>query len=132
MASEKATYWAAVGLMAVFVGNSFLVGHDVEVCRLARQAMASVEHIYSSADRLMATTDMIFGRSESTLAYSQTAFARAEAQIATMEAAMSRRQAACARVEAARARIVVMNRPVICPRQTLRLTVPQPPAIPTI
>jgi len=132
MASEKATYWAAVGLMAVFIGNGFLVRHDGEVSGLAQQAVASMEQLYSNADRVMAAADMMFGRSELNLAHSQTAFARVEARMATMEAVMSRREVACARVDAARARIIVMNHPMRCPRQTLHLTVPQPSAIPTI
>ena len=132
MASEKAIYWAAVGLMAVFVGNNFLVRHDGDAGRLAQRAVAGVEHIYNSADRFLAATDLILGRSGSALADSQIAFARAQSRMARMEAAMGRRQPACARVEAARARIIVMNHAMTCPRQTLRLSVPQPAAIPTI
>ena len=133
MASEKAWYWIAVGVLALFVSNNFLARHEGSVRCLADRSLAAVERISSHADRFVAMAEMMLGRGETGFARTQTAVARAQTRMASVEAAMARQQAACARVQAAQARMMVaerMNRAVICSRPTVRLNIPQPPRLP--
>lgn len=133
MASEKAWYWIAVGVMALLVSNNVLARHGGAVRSFADRSVAAVERISGDADRFVAMAEMMLGRGETGFARTQTAVARAQTRLASMEAAMARQQAACARVQAAQARMMVaehMSHPAICLRPTVPLNIPQPPRLP--
>jgi hypothetical protein len=62
MASEKARYWIAVAVAALFLGNSFVDGRSDWALRLADRSMATVQRISGQAIRYAAVAQVIFGR----------------------------------------------------------------------
>jgi hypothetical protein len=128
MISAKAGYWMSVGVLALFVSNNFAVRHGDAVRCLADRSLASVEQISGSASRYLATAEMMLGRGETHLAGVQTTLACAETRLASVQTVIASHQAALARVEAEQARMVAiehLDRAVVCPRQSLRMSVPQ-------
>jgi hypothetical protein len=126
MISAKAAYWMAVGVVALFFGNNFAARHGDSVGCLTDRAMAAVERFSGSATRYIATAEMMLGRGETHLAGVQTRLACAQTRLASVQTVIASHQAALARVEAAQARMVViehLDRAVVCPRQSLRMSV---------
>lgn len=130
MGSEKAWYWIAVGALALFVGNNFAARHKDGVRCLASRSMAAVEQVSGGANRLMAMAEMMLGRGETHFARTQTAVASAQTRLASAQTAIACHEAALARVQAEHARMVAVRQlrsTVICPRQNLRMAIPEPP-----
>jgi len=133
MASEKALYWMAVGLVAFSLGNDFVSRHDGRC--LADHTLAAVQRLSGQASHFMSMADVALGRTSLPLAHTETEVARIQAGLASVDATMARRQAACARLQAERARMTLrqmqpMHMEAICPRQTITLSIPRPPATP--
>ena len=128
MVSQELSYWMAVGVVALFFGNNFAVRHGDSVRCLADRAVAAVDQVSGSATRYIANAEMMLGRGETHLAGVQTRLACAQTRLASVQTVIASHQAALARVEAAQARMVEierLDRVVVCPRQSLRLSVPQ-------
>jgi hypothetical protein len=123
MASEKATYWIAVAVLAVVVGNH--IASRIEGRCVSDRAQAVVQRLSSQASQLIAMADVMLGRTEAGLGQSDLAMAR-------VQGAIARQQAACARIQAERSMMVLqqverMRVPVVCPRQRVQVVIPQLP-----
>ncbi|MGO9646939.1 MAG: hypothetical protein ACLPOO_02675 [Terriglobales bacterium] len=135
MASEKALYWMAVGLLTFVMGSHFVSQLDGR-CFAAKSRVVA-ERISGKADRLMAMADVMLGRTSTRFDRAQAAFAMTQVRVASMQTSFARQEAACARLSGIRARMVVqqqlqqMQIPVVCPRQRVELVIPAPPASPS-
>ena len=128
MASEKALYWIAVGVAALFLSNSFVGGRSLPP-RVADQSMATAQRISGQAMRYATLAQVIFGRGDAGVVQAQTATARAQARLAVVQTAMAHREAALARVQAERIRVLASRGVVACPRQNLVIKLPEVPVI---
>ncbi len=133
MASEKTTYWMAVGLLALFMGNHFVsrIGGNC----LASKARVAVERISGQATQLMAMAEVAMGRTSTRFDRAQAAMEMAQVRMASVQTQFARQQAACARLEGSRARMVVLQQlqqiqiPVVHPR--VELVMPRTPTAPS-
>ena len=130
MASEKATYWVAVGLLALLVGNHF-AGQLDRLC-LKGRALYTVERLSESAGSMADRTQGMFDRGSSRCARVQSRMAFAQSRLASVQTLLDRKEAALARAQAFREqRILIldqMRNPVRCPRHRIELVVPQLPS----
>jgi hypothetical protein len=130
MVFEKAAYWIAVGVLALFVSNNFAARHRGEVRCLANQSLAAVEQVSGHAARLIGMAEMMLGRGETRFVQAHTTLAGAQTRLASVESAIASHEAALARVEAERSRMIAMQQmraTVVCPRQNLRMVIPELP-----
>jgi hypothetical protein len=135
MVSEKAWYWIAVGVLALMVSNNFAARHQDAIRCLASQSLASVEQVSGHTTHFMAMAEVMLGRGGASFARTQTTLARAQTRLASVQTAMACREAAFARLQEEHARITTMQElggAVVCPRQNLRLALPQLPREGTI
>jgi hypothetical protein len=135
MGSEKASYWIAVSLLALFVSNNFTTRHEDEIRCLAARSLAAVERVSAHATGFVAMAETMLSRGETSFGRPQAALVDAQIRLASAQTAIASREAAFARIQAERAQMVAMQQlhtTVICPRQNLRLVVPQPPRDGTI
>jgi hypothetical protein len=131
MASEKVTYWMAVGLVALFMGNHFVSKYDGNC--VANKARVVAERISGQATHLMAMAEVAMGRTSTRFDGAQAAMAMAQVHMASMQTQMARGEAACARLEAGRARMMMlreMRMPAVHPR--VQMIMPRPPAAPSV
>ena len=128
MASQKTLYWLAVGVAALFLGNSFVGGRSLTPC-VRDRAMATAQRISTQAMRYAMLAQVIFGRGEAGFVQAQTATATAQTRLAIVQTAMARREAAVPRVQAERIRLLANRRLVACPRQNLVINLPEVPMI---
>jgi hypothetical protein len=128
MASQKAIYWMAVGVAALFLGNSFVGGRSLTP-RVADRSMATAQRISTQAMRYAMLAQVIFGRDEAGFVQAQTTTACAQTQLAVVQTAMAHREAVLARVQAERIRVLANRRVVACPRQNLVINLPEVPMI---
>jgi hypothetical protein len=134
MGSEKAWYWIAVGVLALVVSNNFAARHEDEIGRLASRSLAAIEQVSGQATHFVARAEMMFGRGETHFVGTQTTLAGAQARLASVQCVIARHEAALARVQAEHARMAAMQElrgTVVCPRQSLRMVIPVPPAMRT-
>jgi hypothetical protein len=127
MGTEKAGYWIAVGVLALFVSNNFAARHQGDVRCLASRSLAALEQVSGRAPRLMAIAETMLGRSETRFAQTQTKLARVQTRLASAQTVIASHEAAFAKLQSERARMVAMeqlNRAVICPRTNLRMEIP--------
>jgi|SRR5580704_19295581 hypothetical protein len=127
MISERAFYWIAVSVLALFAGNHFAVQHESNVRCLANRSLAAVEHVAGNATRFMTTVETMLSRGGTRFAPAQTTLACAQTRLASVQSMIARREAALARVQAERARIDAMRQlsaSVLCPRERLRMVTP--------
>ena len=128
MVFEKAAYWIAVGVLALFVTNHFAGRYENEARCLASQSLAAVEELSGQATRLMAMTETMLGQGETHFARTQTIVACAQTRLASVQTVIASHEAALARVQADHARIEALQQlrgTIVCPRQNLRIAVPQ-------
>ena len=128
MASEKARYWMAVGVAALFLGNSFMGGHGL-TSRFADCSMVTAQRISGQAMRYAVHARVIFGHGEARFVQAQTATARTQTRLAVVQTAMAHREAALARVQAEKIRALANRGVVSCPRQDLMINLPDVPVI---
>jgi len=129
MVFERAAYWIAVGVLALFVSNNFAARHRGEVRCLADQSLAAVEQVSGHAARFIGMAEMMLGQGETRFVRAQTTLAGAQTRLASVESVIACHEASLARVEAEHARMMAMQQmraTVVCPRQNLRIAVPQP------
>ena len=128
MVFEKAAYWIAVGLLALFVTNHFAGRYENEARCLTSQSLAAVEQLSGQATRFMAVTETMLGQGETHFAQTQTMVACAQTRLASMQTVIASHEAVLARVQAEHARIEALQQLrgiVVCPRQNLRIVMPQ-------
>ena len=112
MASERAIYWIAVGLMALLLGNHFTAKYD----RCLRESIAGVLERTPSPP-----PPEIFP-------------APVAAQLASMQAKIAQERAACALGQAQRVQMLAMEQMEavrvrgICPRPQVKIRIAEPPA----
>ncbi len=129
MNSEKATYWIAVGVLALMVGNHFTTKVDAKC--LTQRAVAAVQRLSVEGTRVMAMAQLALDRGTTSVARSQASFARMQTRFASAQTAVARQRIACARAQAAHERMMalqqmqVLRMQTICPRQTMRIEMPQ-------
>ena len=128
IASEKAGYWMAVGIAALFLGNSFVGGRSFTPS-VADRSMATAQRISGQAMRYAMLAQVIFGRGETGFVHAQTATACAQTRLAVVQTAMAHREAALARVQAEKVRTLANRALVACPRKNLAINLPDVPAI---
>ena len=132
MASEKILYWAAVAVLAVFVGNHFANKYSGGC--LANRAMAAAQGLSGEATHFVTMARDVLGGTPR-FAGPELAMAQVQSHFASLQAGVARQQAACARLEAQRARMMALQQMqhvrvrVICPRQSVRVEVPQIPVV---
>ena len=128
MASEKALYWMAVGVAALFLSNSFVGGRGLTPS-VADRSMATVQRISGKAVRYAMLAQMILGRGEAGVVQAQTATAGVQARLAVVQTAMAHREAAMSRIQTQRIRALASRGVVACPRQNLVINLPEVPVI---
>ena len=135
MASEKAWYLVALGVLALGVSHSFINSHADRAGCLVSRSDALVSQISGQALRYVAVGEMILGREETGLVRTQTAMARVQTRVAAAEAEVAHQQAEVICLRSQRVRVLVnerMQRAVVaCPRQEVIVDLPQPPATPS-
>ena len=128
MISAKASYWMAVGLLALFVSNHLAGRYEGEARRLASQSLAAVEQISGQATRVMATAEMMFGGGETRFVRAQNTMACAQTRLASVETVLASHEAGLAKVQAEREQLMDLQQlrgTLLCPRQNLRIVMPQ-------
>ena len=135
MAFEKVGYWVAVGVLALVVSNNFVVRHENDVRALVSQSVGAIQQVSGHATRFMAVAEMMLDKGGARFAQTQTTLACAQTRLASVQSMLASREASLARVEAERARMAAMQQwgsTVICPRERLRMVIPQFPGDGTI
>jgi hypothetical protein len=128
MVFQKAAYWIAVGVLALFVTNHFAGRYEDEARCLTSQSLAAVEQLSGQATRVIAMTETMIGRGETHFARTQTMVACAQTRLASAQTLIAGHEAALARVQAEHARIEALQQLrgiVVCPRQNVRMNIPQ-------
>ena len=128
MVSAKAGYWIAVGVLALFVSNHVAGRYENEGRCLANRALAAVEQVSGNATGLMASAEMMLGRGETHRAGVQTRLACAQTRLTSVQAVIASHEATLARVESERVQAMALEQfrgAVVCPRQNLRMSLPQ-------
>ena len=132
MASERAIYWMAVGVVALLLGQHFVSRNDGRC--LANRSLAAVQQLSSRANHLMAMAEGILGQATPQFPSTEAEFAGIQTRFASLDSQIARQQAACARLQAEEARrmalqqVQQMRLEEVCPRQRLRAI--HPPAMP--
>jgi len=132
MAFEKVGYWIAVGVLALIASNNFAVRHENDVRALASRSLAAVEQISGHAARLMAVAETMLDKGGARFAQTETTLACAQTRLASVQSMLASHEASLARVEAEHARMAAMRQlgaSVICPRENLRIVIPERPAM---
>ena len=105
-----------------------MVRHDGDVRALVSRSLAAVEQVSGHATRFMAVAEMMLDKGKARFAQTQTTLACAQTRLASVQSMLASREAGLARVEAERARMAAMRQlgaSVICPRQNLRIVIPE-------
>ena len=128
MASEKALYWMAVGLVTLVMGNHFAA--KMSGTCLSYRSRAAVARFSAEGSRLLAMAQVALDRNATRFDRAEAATAATETHMAAMQATLVRTQAAYARVETRRAQMMLEQQvqqvrlPVICPRPEVHIAVP--------
>jgi hypothetical protein len=134
MAFEKVGYWMAVGVLALIVSNTFVIRHGNDVRDLASRSLVAVEQVPAHVTRFMAVAEMMIGGGGARFAQTQTKRACAQSRLASLQSILASREAGFARLQAEHARWAAMQElrgPLLCPRQNLRIVLPELPAMRT-
>ncbi len=128
MISAKASYWMAVGVLALFLGNHLATRYENEAGRLASRSLAVAERISGQATRFMATAEMMLGGGETRFVHAQNATACAQTRLASVETALASHEADLAKIQAEREQLMNLQQlrsTIVCPRQNLRIAMPR-------
>jgi hypothetical protein len=130
MASEKAIYWTALGVMALLFGNSLAVRQHEVGDRLAHRALAAVEQLSSEITSQMDAAIMALNQTGNPSAYSTVAAARVQARLAAVQGKLACAEARLARRQAQQTRVMALAQVrkvvVVCPRPSLPPNPPRP------
>jgi len=128
MASEKTTYWMALGIVALLLGNHFVQKADWNCYRV--RAFTAMQRISDSGNRMTDRIQASLNRSSSRCERVQSRVAYAEARIASAQCLLAEKQAALAQAEALRQQqVLIINRmhdPVLRPLPRVNVVVPGP------
>jgi hypothetical protein len=122
MTSGKATYWLAVGVLALLAGNSFLARHGADLQSLARRSRVMAEVVSGHASGSLDSAEMVFDQGATHFDRAQNALACAQTRLATVQASLARHQGAFAKIQVEHAREVAMEE---LSRERIRIVVPQ-------
>jgi predicted NAD-dependent protein-ADP-ribosyltransferase YbiA (DUF1768 family) len=127
MASEKATYWMVLGVLALAVTNGFVREHSGWASRLADRSVAMADRASDLAAGYINMASQAPDRDD------LRQIARLRPQLAQVRSAMARSRAEVVRVRVEGVRAQVMRdgvRAVInCPRQNFDVEIPEPAQI---
>jgi hypothetical protein len=130
MASEKATYWVAVGIMAVLLGHHF-TGKLDRGCFRGR-ALYAAERVADSASRVVDRSQGVFDRGTSRYERVQSRVAFAQSRMASVQTLLDSKESALAQAEALREQRVLMldqvRGHIACPRQRIQVVIPRLPS----
>jgi len=132
MASEKAWYWIAVAVLAVFAINNFAARHQNEVRCLASRSLAAIEQVSGHGTRVIEMAEMMLRRGEPRFDHTQLALDSVQTRLASAQCVLARHQATLAWVQAEHARMEAMQHlrsTMILPRQDLRMAIPELPSM---
>lgn len=115
MASAKAWYWIALGVLALSFGSS-----NTGRC-LRDRALATADRLYQRSMPYVAMAEAAFGRTEADYGHMEATIARAQTQQACLQAEQARVQARMIR-EQVRTQVLVANRVL---RENRELVTPQ-------
>src|SRR6266550_968815 len=125
---KKHYIWMAVGVAALFLGNSFVGGRGLTPS-IADRSIATAQRISGQAMRYATLAQLIFGRSQAGFVQAQSATACAQTRLAVVQTAMAHREAALAKVQAEKIRVLANRAAVAHPRQNLVINLPEVPEI---
>lgn len=134
MASEKAWYWIAVAVLAVFAINNFAARHRNEVHCLASRSLAVIEQVSGQGTRVIEMAETMLRRGEPRFDHTQLALDSVQTRLASAQCVLARHQATLAWVQAEHARMEAMQHlrsTMILPRQDLRMAIPELPSMRT-
>lgn len=131
MASEKALYWMAVGLVALVAGNHFVERFDGR--GLAERSMAAVEWLSGGPafEAILGNASARCARARASIEQAQGRMASVQAGFASAQTMMARQNAACARLQAEEARLMAMQQmqhmqvQVLANRGNFRVEIPE-------
>lgn len=127
MATEKALYWIALGVMAVGLGNSFMNHHQDFARNLGQHAMLIADSVSGRAAGQMDHAQVMFDRTQASFDRSQAEIARVQTRAACLQNRIAVRQAALAEAQAMRTRMSVARSV-----RKIVVTVPELPANPVV
>ncbi len=107
MASEKAIYWVAVGVLALMVGDHFASKVDSSCLRDA--AVVSIQRLSTDASNSLALVEAALGRTSMPWVNAETSAARMQTRLASVQTMIARQESACARMEGRHARLMAMQ-----------------------
>ena len=108
MASEKMTYWAAVGIMAVLLGNQAISKIDAQCLR--QRAIYAMERLSGSANEVAGRAQLVFDRNSSRYDRVQSRIECAQSRIAYAQSLLARKEARLAQAQAMREqRVIIME-----------------------
>ncbi len=108
MATEKAWYWAAVAVLVLAFGNSFMRHHQASSDCAVQRAFASVQQVSGRAMAFLSQAEARLGGSTG-CSRPEMAAVRMQASVARMEASVARQQANFARLQSQRDRLVQLQ-----------------------
>jgi hypothetical protein len=116
MASEKAWYWLAAGVLALGLNGAYQDGKFQWAHRLADQSAMLVEHVRDQGCRFVAMAEIMLGHDSSGLARAQDRLARLQDRLSTQQVDRMQRQmeAAQLKVERAQERMVILQQDEPC------------------
>jgi hypothetical protein len=134
MVSEKGVYWMALGVLALGLSNSLVNQHGDCLRGFAGRAVAVAEGLSAQAMSRVEMAEMMLGKGEAGVARTQATVGQAQVRLASVQTVLARHQAEMTRVQGERIQVITqerVNRALArCPRKTITVEVPQPPAIP--
>ena len=108
MASEKMTYWAAVGIMAVLLGNQAITRIDGHCLR--QRAIYAMQVLSGSANEMASRAQLVIDRDSSRYDRVQSQVACAQSRIAYAQSLLARKEAQLAQAQATREqRVIIMD-----------------------
>ena len=100
MASEKALYTAAVAVLVLGLGNSFVNSNPDWLRNLSDRSVATAERLSGRAEQYLAMAQIMVGRGESNVGRTQATLGRMQARLGEVQANLARHQAEMVRVQA--------------------------------
>jgi len=132
MASEKMTYWAAVGIMAVLLGNQAITRIDSHCLR--QRAIYAMQRLSGSANEMASRAQLVIDRDSSRYDHVQSQVACAQSRIAYAQGLLARKEAQLAQAQAMREqRVIIMDQmrnSMRVPRPRIEVVVPHTATIP--
>jgi hypothetical protein len=126
MASDRALYLVAVGVLALGLGNS-LANHQPNWLRgLADHSISTAQQVSGRAQGYLGMAQFMFGRSEAGFGRTQALLGTVQAHLGEMQANLARHQAEMARMQAENIRVVTLEQMrevrVACPRVVVQVS----------